>query len=132
MKKFEFIMKIGEKSIYHSIISFTTEQEESYLQKIKVEPGDELETQLEETLPEGVIPFLPEREDGWLEKNIDALMKEHPDSLIAAQMCSDPYDFGMFQSFPDDGIPISVPKGVQEEVLCSEILSYSWKCKRIE
>ena len=47
MKKFEFTILIGKKIIYQSIISFTKEQEEVYLQNTVLEGLNEIRGELQ-------------------------------------------------------------------------------------
>ncbi len=134
MKKFELIIKMGRKKIYHSIFSFTPEQEEQHLTSIGNEPNEFFESILRE-IGGGLKEFKNLDRDKsdkiFSVENLKSLSSEYPDVVIRAAIESEIYEISDWFRDVADTTVISCPEGVSEEVLCNELQNYSWECKRI-
>ena len=130
MKKFEFTILIGKKIIYQSIISFTKEQEEVYLQNTVLEGLNEIRGELQVVI-ERSIGRKKYTKDFEIFENmtIEEYKRQYPEMLICAAIQESIYDTGLFSEFePFRHRFESMFSFGSEEKVVDELENYTWKC----
>ncbi len=130
MKKFKFTILIGKKIIYQSIISFTKEQEEVYLQNTLLEGLDEIRGELQVVI-ERSIGRKKYTKDFYIFENmtIEKYKEKYPEMLICAAIQQSIYGTGLFLEFePFRHRFESMFSFESKENVVDELENYTWKC----